>query len=58
VPTLVLNARNDPFLPEAALLAATQGAAPCVRLEQPERGGHVGWRGGSLARRLIEFLRA
>ena len=58
VPTLVLNARNDPFLPEAALVAATRGAAPCVTLEQPRHGGHVGFRSGWLARRLVEFLRA
>lgn len=57
VPTLVLNARNDPFLPEPALLAAVRGAAPCVTLEFPRRGGHVGFPGAWLARRLIEFFR-
>ena len=35
MPTLVLNARNDPFLPEQALLAAARKAAPCVVLEFP-----------------------
>ena len=58
VPTLVLNARNDPFLPEAALLAASRQAAPCVTLEFPRRGGHVGFPGAWLARRLIQFFRA
>ena len=42
VPTLVLNARNDPFLPEEALLAASRKAAPSVLLEFPRNGGHFG----------------
>jgi predicted alpha/beta-fold hydrolase len=58
VPTLVVNARNDPFLPEAALVAASRRAAPCVTLEFPRRGGHVGFPGAWLARRLIEFFSA
>lgn len=57
LPTLVLNARNDPFLPEQDLVAAAKQAAPCVLLEFPPRGGHVGFPGEWLARRLIEFLR-
>jgi predicted alpha/beta-fold hydrolase len=63
VPTLLLNARNDPFLPEDALLAAAQKAAPCVVLEFPRTGGHVGFVSGPfpghhgwLATRLLEFL--
>ena len=56
VPTLLLNARNDPFLPEQALLAAARKAAPCVLLEFPRNGGHVGFRPAWLARRLLEFL--
>jgi len=58
VPALVINARNDPFLPERALLAATRNAAGCVTLELPRTGGHVGFRGAWLARRLTEFFRA
>lgn len=58
VPTLVINARNDPFLPERALLAAARGAAPCVTLEFPRAGGHVGFAAGWLKRRLLDFLRA
>jgi predicted alpha/beta-fold hydrolase len=58
VPSLVLNARNDPFLPEASLIAAARKAAPCVTLELPRSGGHVGFRGGWLTRRLLEFFRA
>ncbi len=61
VPTLVLNARNDPFLPEAALVAAARAAAACVTLEFPPGGGHVGFpvTGGEtpwLPRRLMEFF--
>ena len=56
VPTLVLNARNDPFLPEEALVAATRKTAPCVLLELPRTGGHVGFRSEWLSRRLIEFF--
>lgn len=58
VPTLVLNARNDPFLPEAALEHATRKAAPAVLLEFPRSGGHVGFPGRRrwLARRVLEFL--
>jgi uncharacterized protein len=56
VPTLVLNARNDPFLPERDLLAAAGKAAPCVLLEFPPRGGHVGFSGSWLAARLLKFL--
>jgi predicted alpha/beta-fold hydrolase len=57
VPTLVLNARNDPFLPEHDLVAAAQKAAPCVLLEFPPRGGHVGFPGAWLTQRLIDFFR-
>lgn len=42
IPTLVLNAKNDPFLPCQALPTAKQ-VSPFVRLEQPEEGGHVGF---------------
>lgn len=63
VPTLVLNARNDPFLPEHALLAAARKAAQCVMLEFPRTGGHVGFLSGPfpgrhawLPQRLFRFL--
>jgi predicted alpha/beta-fold hydrolase len=63
VPTLLLNARNDPFLPEHALLAAAREAAPDVLLEFPKTGGHVGFLGGPspgrhdwLPQRLLQFL--
>jgi len=42
IPALVLNARNDPFLPAAALPRATEVGAH-VTLCQPRHGGHVGF---------------
>lgn len=47
VPALVINARNDPFLPEEALPPAGE-IAPRVWLEQPATGGHVGFVRGRL----------
>lgn len=44
VPTLVLNARNDPFLPERYL---PQSASNAVQLEYPQHGGHVGFAVGA-----------
>ncbi len=59
VPTLVLNARNDPFLPQAALDALSD-IPPNVVLEFPRNGGHAGFpgRGGWLAKRVLDFLSA
>ena len=45
VPTLVLNARNDPFIPAASLPSAREVSA-AVALEQPPHGGHVGFASG------------
>lgn len=42
VPTLLLNARNDPFLPASALPRPHE-TAPCVSLLQPGEGGHAGF---------------
>jgi predicted alpha/beta-fold hydrolase len=60
VPTLVLNARNDPFLPERYL--PTSAAADVV-LDFPRDGGHVGFAHGAppgasdwLPQRLLAFL--
>lgn len=41
-PTLVLNARNDPFMPEPALPGPDQASAQVV-IHQPAQGGHVGF---------------
>jgi len=46
VPTLLLNARNDPFLPEAALPGA-QEVSRTVHLEFPEEGGHASFVSGA-----------
>jgi predicted alpha/beta-fold hydrolase len=63
VPALLLNARNDPFLPEQDLLAATRDPSPALLLEFPRTGGHVGFpsgpfpgRHGWLPQRILEFL--
>jgi len=45
VPSLVLNARNDPFVP-AASLPRQADVGPLVTLWQPEHGGHVGFAAG------------
>lgn len=62
VPTLVLNARNDPFLPAYHL---PRSAADSVMLEYPAEGGHVGFATGPLPgrldwlpRRIVHFLSA
>ncbi len=59
VPTLVLNAKNDPFLPGQYL---PKSAAPKVTLEYPEHGGHVGFAGNWafdtnwLPKRIMHYL--
>lgn len=62
IPTLVLNAKNDPFLPAWALPGADE-VAPAVTLEQPETGGHVAFpvgpfpgRADWLPARLLHFF--
>lgn len=42
VPTLLLNAKNDPFVPATSLPNHTQ-VGPSVALWQPHHGGHVGF---------------
>ncbi len=64
VPTLVLHARDDPFMTPASI-PQLQELAPEVTLELAERGGHVGfiegrtpWRASSyLTRRIPQYLR-
>ncbi|HVJ60258.1 MAG TPA: alpha/beta fold hydrolase [Burkholderiaceae bacterium] len=64
VPHLVLNARNDPFVPAASLPGAGE-VSPFVTLEQPATGGHIGFAEGAppgslafLPRRLEQFFAA
>ena len=45
VPTLVLNATNDPFVPRDSLPGVAEASAH-VLLEQPDEGGHVGFLSG------------
>ena len=45
-PTLMLNARNDPFLPADALPAPHEVSADVI-LEFPQTGGHVGFVTGA-----------
>ncbi|MCC6195944.1 MAG: alpha/beta fold hydrolase, partial [Burkholderiales bacterium] len=63
LPTLVLNARNDPFVP-AASLPGPGDVSRAVTLEQPAEGGHAGFLTGPapgrldwLPRRLLAFFR-
>jgi len=51
LPTLVVNARNDPFVPAASLPTQDEVSAAVV-LEQPGTGGHVGFMSGPLPGRL------
>jgi hypothetical protein len=46
VPALVINARNDPFIP-AHSLPATHEVGQYVQLWQTEQGGHVGFAAGA-----------
>ena len=62
VPTLVLNARNDPFVPMASLPVRGDVSAD-VLLEQPDEGGHCGFLSGPfpgnvdwMPRRLLDFF--
>jgi uncharacterized protein len=45
IPALVINARNDPFIPPSSLPRPAD-VGPCVRLWQPLHGGHVGFPSG------------
>jgi predicted alpha/beta-fold hydrolase len=63
VPTLVINARNDPFMP-ASVLPAQKEVSPTVTLEFPEEGGHAGFMQGPfpgklswLPQKILSFFR-
>ena len=62
LPTLVINAKNDPFLPVWALPTAAEASAAVI-LEQPAAGGHAGFPSGPfpgnldwLPRRLLQHF--
>ena len=51
VPTLVINALNDPFMPPSAL-PGPKDVSSAVVLEFPEQGGHAGFLNGPFPGRL------
>jgi len=62
LPTLLVHARDDPFLP-AFHLPRQDEVSPCVTLEYPNGGGHAGFVTGAfpgrlewLPMRLLEFF--
>lgn len=62
IPTLVINAKNDPFLPAAALPSKDE-VSSSVTLEQPDEGGHVAFPSGPfpgnidwLPGRILDFF--
>ncbi len=64
IPTLIINARNDPFLP-ARCLPAPQDISSHVELDLPDTGGHVGFVSGRfpgnidwLTQRILQFFAA
>ncbi|NJN65065.1 MAG: hypothetical protein HC882_09420 [Acidobacteria bacterium] len=43
VPTLVLSAEDDPFVPPSMFEAAKRAKSAHVEIAQPRHGGHVGY---------------
>jgi predicted alpha/beta-fold hydrolase len=62
VPTLLVNAQNDPFLPASCFPREAAAHSPSVFLETPAAGGHVGFAESNgeyySERRAVEFLTA
>jgi predicted alpha/beta-fold hydrolase len=64
IPTLMVNAQNDPFLSEDCFPVSEAAGNPHLYLELPRTGGHVGFTQSFLAneyyseRRAVEFLTA
>ncbi|HAV61151.1 MAG TPA: alpha/beta hydrolase [Verrucomicrobiales bacterium] len=62
LPTLLLSARNDPFLTPECFPEEEAKASTCFHLEAPTTGGHVGFSSARLGgptwseRRAVEFL--
>lgn len=57
VPALVLNPRNDPFVPAAGLLPAGR-PTDWVTLWQPAHGGHVGFPSGAFPGHVLGLPQA
>ena len=62
VPTLLVNAQNDPFLPASCYPREVAARSPYVFLETPLDGGHVGFAESDgeyySEQRAVEFLTA
>ena len=62
VPTLIVNAKDDPFLSKSCFPIDECKASDKVFLEMPKKGGHVGFMiGGGVywsERRTLEFIRS
>jgi predicted alpha/beta-fold hydrolase len=63
VPTLLITAQDDPFVPYDSFLRAGVEKNPCVRFIAPEHGGHCGfisrWEGPKrfwAEQRIVEFF--
>jgi len=65
IPTLIIHAQDDPFIPFAPLRDPSIAANPHVLLLAPERGGHVAFVSANsidedrfwAENRLVEFCR-
>jgi uncharacterized protein len=59
LPTLILNAKNDPFIPENSLPNQAE-VSPFVILEYPDSGGHAGFpsQNNWLATHLLEYFQS
>jgi predicted alpha/beta-fold hydrolase len=59
IPTLLLNAKDDPFLSLESFPYTEGRQNPCLSLETPDSGGHLGFldaQGFWIERRIPEFL--
>ncbi|RSK40887.1 YheT family hydrolase [Hymenobacter perfusus] len=62
IPTLLVNAQNDPFLPPSCFPRDAASGSPYLFLETPTDGGHVGFGEGTpdgdyySERRAVQFL--
>lgn len=58
IPTLLLSAYDDPFLPAEVLTAALMAAkqSPAIQVEFHERGGHVGFVSGAVPWRPFYYM--
>lgn len=57
LPALVINARNDPFIPAHSLPSRSE-VGPAVSLWQPHEGGHVGFPAGRFPGHVADLPQA